>query len=121
LAQGYVHRDVKPANLLLDASCATARLADLGLAAGLAELAEAAQNVPGVKPSGGFHKQRMVRKQGHRCVLGTSEVSLRLGFVRGRCGLAGRPQMAPHLRAARPPLHRAVAAKRHGAVIAPDE
>ncbi|KAI3439126.1 hypothetical protein D9Q98_001534 [Chlorella vulgaris] len=57
-AAGYVHRDIKPANVLLNDARDTARLADLGLAAAAAELAAAAASH--AKPTGGFHKQRMV-------------------------------------------------------------
>ncbi len=63
-ALGHVHRDIKPANVLLDEARSHARLADLGLAAPAAELSarEAGQG----KPTGGFHKQRMVRGAGER-------------------------------------------------------
>lgn len=57
-AAGYVHRDIKPQNLLMDGARRHARLADLGLAAAAAELAEGA--VAHAKPTGGFHKQHMV-------------------------------------------------------------
>ena len=63
-AAGYVHRDIKPANLLLDEERATARLADLGLAAHAEELAGG--GVAHAKPTGGFHKQHMVRVAGFR-------------------------------------------------------
>jgi DNA-binding helix-hairpin-helix protein with protein kinase domain len=57
---GYVHRDIKPANVLLNADRTEARLADLGLAAAVAELAVG--GVAHAKPTGGFHKQHMVRR-----------------------------------------------------------
>lgn len=56
---GYVHRDIKPANVLLNVDRSEVRLADLGLAATVAELAEG--GVAHAKPTGGFHKQHMVR------------------------------------------------------------
>ncbi len=67
-ARGVVHRDVKPANLLLSADRRSARLADLGIAARLAELggADAAGRAAGAcasaggAPSGGFHKALQV-------------------------------------------------------------
>lgn len=58
-AAGYVHRDIKPANVLLSADRSTTRLADLGLAASIAELTDGAIHT--AKPTGGFHKQHMVR------------------------------------------------------------
>ncbi|GAB4815737.1 hypothetical protein N2152v2_002783 [Parachlorella kessleri] len=57
-ANGVMHRDVKPANILLDAPRTTARLGDLGLATSVEEAAAAAPLA--AKPTGGFHKQHMV-------------------------------------------------------------